>query len=137
MDKVWNAACACGQMSVRLRGAPKLVSSCCCEACQRRGGAFVSVTVFFDDDQVLERRGETRTWRRTGESGHVIDFSFCPTCGSTVWWRAQARPGTVLVAGGCMTDPELPGPERLIWTDYRHPSVRMAENVREYPRGPN
>jgi len=137
MDKVWNAGCACGQLSIRLARAPRKVSSCCCEACQKRTGAFVGVTVFFDEDQVIERRGEARVWRRTAESGNGLDYSFCPTCGSTVWWRADARPGVVAVAGGCIADPELPGPERIIWTEHRHPSVRVAEGVREYPKGPN
>lgn len=136
MTKVWDAGCACGQMGIALRGDPERVSSCCCEACQKRTGAFVGVTVFFQEAQVVERRGEARTYRRIAESGNGLEFRFCPDCGSTVWWLAEARPGRVMVAGGAIADPELPGPERIIWTDHRHPSVQVAEDVRAHPRNP-
>lgn len=131
-----TAGCACGQMSIRLRGEPRRVSSCCCEACQKRTGAFVGVTAFFAEDQVVERRGDARVFHRVAESGNALDFRFCPDCGSTVWWLAEARPGMVMVAGGAFADPDLPGPERIIWTDYRHPSVVTPEGVRDYPKNP-
>jgi hypothetical protein len=124
-------------MSIAVKGEPSLVSNCCCEACQRRTGSFFGVTVFFAESQVQGRSGEHRTYRRVAESGNAIDFQFCPTCGSTVWWTAQARPGTVLVSGGALADPTLPDPGRYIWTDHRHPSVCVPEGVPAFPRGPN
>lgn len=132
-----QAACACGALKVTFRGEPMKVSSCCCQQCQRRTGSFYGVTVFFEEGQMAAREGAESLFRRTGESGKPLDFRFCPSCGSTVWWTAGARPGRVMVAGGAFADANLPAPERIIWTEHRHPSVRVDEGVREYVRSPD
>lgn len=134
--KIQEAACACGQLRIRLKGAPDYISSCACQACQRRTGAPFGVTAIYRQDQVADNAGEARTWRRIAESGNWVEYSFCPTCGSTVWWEAQARPGTVLVAGGAFADADYPPPQRMIWTDYKAAWVRPPEGVPVYPRGP-
>lgn len=134
--KVREAACACGGLKVVVRGDPALVSTCCCQQCQRRTGSFYGVTLFFEADQVVERQGAESVFRRTGESGKPLDFRFCPSCGATVWWTAGARPGRVMVAGGAFADPTLPPPERIIWTEHRHPSVCVPDGMPEYPRAP-
>ena len=41
-----EAACACGQLKLRLTGEPDRVSSCHCQACQRRTGAIFGSTAF-------------------------------------------------------------------------------------------
>lgn len=132
-----EATCACGGLKVTLRGDPMKVSSCCCQQCQKRTGSFYGVTAFFEEDQLTDRQGAEAVFRRIGESGKPLDFRFCPGCGSTVWWTAGARPGRVMVAGGAFADAGLPPPERIIWTEHRHPSVRVAEEVREYPGAPD
>ncbi len=131
-----EASCACGQMGIRLDGEPRLVSSCCCQQCQRRTGSFYGVTAFFDDDQVEKVWGESRVHLRRGDSGNELSFRFCPDCGSTVWWLAEARPGAVAVAGGAFADVDFPAPERLIWAEHRHPWVRLPPGVVEHARAP-
>lgn len=132
-----EASCACGQMGIRLDGEPRLVSSCCCQQCQRRTGSFVAVTAFFDDDQVEKAWGESRVHLRKGASGKDLSFRFCPDCGSTVWWLAEARPGTVAVAGGAFADKDFPAPERLIWAEHRNAWVQVPPGVREYEQAPD
>ena len=131
-----EASCACGQMGIRLDGEPRLVSSCCCGQCQRRTGSFYGVTAFFDDDQVEKVWGESRVHLRRGDSGNELSFRFCPDCGSTVWWLAEARPGSVAVAGGAFADPDFPAPERIIWAGNRHPWVCVPPGVSEFPGPP-
>lgn len=126
-----EAACACGGLKLRLAGDPEYVSSCACQACQRRTGAPFGVTAFFAEDQALGVTGETKVWRRTAESGAWIDYSFCPACGTTVFWRAQGRSGKLAVAGGCFADKDFPPPQRMIWVEHRAPWVRPPEGVPE------
>jgi hypothetical protein len=133
---VREASCACGQLRIQLKGEPQYVSSCCCQACQRRSGAFYAVTAFFGHDQVAGHSGETRVFRRIGESGKPLDFRFCPGCGSTVWWEPQARPDRIAVAGGCFADVDFPSPQRLIWTETRHRSVMVPPELPTFPRSP-
>jgi hypothetical protein len=133
---IQEAACACGELRIKVRGAPEYVSSCACQACQRRTGAPFGVTAFYLDDQVVEQAGEARAWRRVAESGNWVEYSFCPTCGSTVWWRAQARPDKIMVAGGTFADRDYPPPQRLIWAEHCADWVRPPEGAPVYPKGP-
>jgi hypothetical protein len=134
--KTWEAACACGQLTIRLAGDPDYVSSCCCQACQRRTGSLYGVTAFFREAQVVERSGAASDFRRIGASGKPLDFHFCPTCGSTVWWEPQARPGRVAVAAGAVADASFPSPQRMIWTEHRHPSVLTPEGLPLFEQTP-
>ena len=44
--------------------------------------------------------GTARQWVRTADSGQNVTFSFCPTCGTTLFWVLEALPGSVAVALG-------------------------------------
>jgi hypothetical protein len=80
-----EAACSCGDLKIRLRGDPTYVSSCCCQACQRRSGSLYGVTAFFAEDQVEGTEGTATNFHRIAESGNGLTFHFCPRCGSSVW----------------------------------------------------
>jgi hypothetical protein len=133
---IQEAACVCGQLRIGLRGEPKYVSSCACQACQRRTGAPFGVTAFYGAAQVTEQLGARTTYRRTAESGNGIDYHFCPECGSTVWWDADARPGMVCVAGGMFADRDYPAPQRMIWAEHCADWVRPPEGAPVFPKGP-
>ena len=59
------ASCHCGQLSIRVAGDPDYVSSCCCQACQRRTGSLFGVTAFYRQEQIVETTGERRDFTRT------------------------------------------------------------------------
>jgi hypothetical protein len=134
---VREASCSCGQLSIKVTGDPDMVSSCACQACQRRTGSAFGVTAFFADDQVVGQWGEATVFERLGGSGKPLFFRFCPACGSTVWWEALARPGRVAVAAGAFADKDFPPPQRLIWAEYKAAWVEPPAGVPEFPRGPN
>lgn len=134
--RVREASCSCGALKIRVSGDPEYVSSCACQACQRRTGAPFGVTAYFRDEQVAGREGEASVFRRIAESGNALDFRFCPKCGSTVWWEPLARPGRICVAWGAFADPGFPPPRRLIWTDYKADWVRPPPGAPEFPRDP-
>lgn len=131
-----EAACACGGLAITLRGAPELVSACACQACQRRTGAPFGVTAIYANDQVVGRSETANVWERTAESGNSVTYRFCPTCGTTVWWEAQARPGKVAVAVGAFADKHFPPPQRMIWTDYCASWVQPPERAPKFARAP-
>ena len=135
-DTIREASCACGRLKLRLAGDPQYVSSCACQACQRRSGSPFGVAAFFNKDQVAGQDGEARVFRRTAESGNQVTYRFCPECGSSVWWEPEAMPERVAVAGGAFADPNFPAPQRMVWTDYKAAWVRPAEGVPLFPRAP-
>ena len=131
-----EAACSCGQLRIRLSGAPILVSSCHCIACQRRTGAVFGSTAFFGREQVESREGESRVFTRTADSGAVLSFHFCPNCGSTVFWDNSRLPDRICVAVGAFADPSFPCPARTVWTKSKHPWLSFPDDIPHYPESP-
>jgi len=131
-----EARCSCGQLKLRLSGDPQLVSSCHCQACQRRTGALFGSTSFWRKSQVLAIEGERRSWRRVAESGTGLVHQFCPTCGSTVFWESEATPEMMSVAVGSFADPTFPAPVRTVWTATKHPWLPFPEAIPRYEKSP-
>ena len=94
-----HAACSCGQLHLTIEGEPSRNAMCHCLACQRRTGAVISNQARFRNEQVTIT-GKSTAWKRTADSGNVMTFHFCPTCGSTVFWENAGFPGLVSVAIG-------------------------------------
>lgn len=119
-----KAACSCGSLSVTCTGEPALVALCHCLECQRRTGAPFGVAAFFAETAVAVD-GASTEYRRMGASGHEIEFHFCPTCGTNLFWRPHFRPGLVAVAVGAFADPAFPAPTKAVYTERRHPWVAV------------
>jgi hypothetical protein len=124
-----EAACACGQLRIRLDGEPLLVSSCHCLACQRRTGAVFGSTAFFGRAQTEAREGDGRVFKRTAESGAELSFHFCPVCGSTVYWENSRMPDRICVAVGAFADPQFPRPARSVWAKTKHIWLAFPEDI--------
>jgi hypothetical protein len=131
-----EARCSCGQLKLRLSGDPQLVSSCHCQACQRRTGALFGSTSFWRKSQLLAVEGERRSWRRVADSGTGLVHHFCPTCGSTVYWQSEATPEMVSVAVGSFADPKFPAPVRTVWTATKHPWLPFPDTIPRYEKSP-
>jgi len=134
--KTREAACQCGRLKIRLKGDPQLVSSCHCLACQRRTGSLFGVQAFFRLDQVASVDGERRSFTRTADSGTPVVSSFCPSCGSTLYWERPNLPGMVTVAVGSFADPQFPAPVRTVWTETKHGWLAFPPGMPHHPKAP-
>ena len=123
-----QAACSCGQLHLTIEGEPARISICHCLACQRRTGAVFASQARFRPEQITVA-GKAATWKRTAESGSVVSFNFCPTCGSTVYWESESFPGRVIVAIGNFADPSFPTPTVSVWEEARHPWVSLPPDT--------
>ena len=133
-DAPRRATCSCGALSVSVRGEPVRVGMCHCQACQRRTGSAFGVAAFFPRDQVDSIEGPRTTWSRVAETGATLTFSFCPICGSTVYWERDSRPNMLIVALGAFADPGFPGPNVVVWTDCRYPWLDTLGEVESLAR---
>lgn len=123
-----KASCSCGQLSIRLDGDPKIVAACSCLKCQQRTGSVFGVSSYFDDDQVIETVGESKSYGRTGHSGLWAERQFCPICGSTVYWKAGFLEQYTGVPVGAFADPDFPEPAYSAWTQSQHGWVSFPEH---------
>ena len=94
-----TARCTCGALQISCTGEPVRRSVCHCEACRHRTGSAFSFNITYAVEQV-EPSGDARTYVRQADSGRTCTYSFCPTCGATVFYTIEMRPGKVSVPGG-------------------------------------
>ncbi len=125
------AKCSCGNLQIELRGDPKLVVACNCLKCQKRTGSVLGVGAYFDYDQIVSKCGDQKIFQDTSEAGKKIERSFCPSCGSTVFWDAEFQPNRVGVAVGCFEDPQFPEPILSAWTKSKHAWVTYPSHWRQ------
>jgi hypothetical protein len=119
-----TASCVCGDLKVDLVGEPVAVFTCHCQQCQRRSGSAFGLSAYFGKEQA-SINGTTTSFRRPTDSGRTIEFHFCPKCGSTVLWYADAFPEHVGIAAGSFADPEFIPPTFAGWTAHKHTCVEF------------
>jgi len=114
-----RATCRCGQLSATCEGEPVRVSVCHCLNCQQRSGSAFAVQARWPDAQV-STSGEAKEWVHVADSGSRATFRFCPACGSTVWYTAEAMPGVTAIAVGAFADPGFPAPSYSVYEERKH-----------------
>jgi hypothetical protein len=129
-----TAQCSCGSVRVVAEGEPSAVVACHCLECQRRTGSVFGVGAYFPEAR-LTLSGETKQFARPTESGAQFVTHFCPTCGTSVYWRAGKLSGLVGIAVGAFADPSFPLPQRSVWEQSRHPWVEVASAQQHFPKG--
>jgi hypothetical protein len=122
------ARCSCGALRAEVTGEPPRVGVCHCMACQRQTGSAFGVVAFFPKKQV-HIEGPSKVYVRAGDSGRKVEFHFCPDCGTSVFWYAEARPDHIGIASGTFADPSMPSPTVSIWETTRHPWVTFDHPV--------
>lgn len=131
MADTHEGGCHCGTVRYRVIGTPNptLTGVCHCTSCQRRTGSAFGISVYFDDANVEIMQGTLKTYEyRSDESHRWVKTEFCPTCGTTVTWTAEAVPGMRAVAGGTFDDPNW-------FTLPVHTFTRSAQHWMVYPPG--
>jgi hypothetical protein len=119
-----EATCQCGRLSVALPGPSPAVVACHCSACQRRTGSPFGVLAYYPSE-VLTITGQATRYDRPTDTGGTFATFFCPTCGSTVYARADKHPTMLGIPVGAVADAGFPAPVRSVWEDRKHPWVTI------------
>jgi hypothetical protein len=136
-----TAQCACGRLQVDVVGEALIVSVCNCDFCQKRTGSVFQVSGYFAEDQLVEIRGEVKTYNGLEvdgvgiASGRAAEYHFCTTCGSTVYWTVDGLPGSFIAVGN-FVDPNFPAPTIESWTSLRHHWVPPAPGAAQFETFP-
>ena len=70
--------------------------------------------------------GKGRTFSRKGDSGAVIIFTFCPKCGSTVFWHRESQPDLIAVAMGAFAGEDYGDPGFSVYDNRRRSWVELT-----------
>jgi len=113
------ASCSCGQLAARVSGDPVRVSICHCLACQRRTGSVFGQQARFPRENVTIA-GQSTQYTRVGDEGARATFHFCPHCGATVYYAAEAQQDYLTIPVGAFADPGFPAPTVSVYEERMH-----------------
>jgi hypothetical protein len=119
-----QGGCQCGAVRYDVSGDPQHTVLCHCRDCQKSAGAPMIAWAAFAEDQFQVTKGEAKTINSSGASMR----SFCPECGSGLWFRnAENLPGIVDIQSATLDDPmafvpqaQIQAAERIGWMETAH-----------------
>ncbi len=123
-----RAQCSCGQLAITCEGEPVRISICHCLACQRRTGSAFGAQARFPRARVAIE-GRAKDYVRIADSGAALTHSFCPDCGTTVYYIQNALPDIVAVPLGAFADPAFPPPRFSVYERRRHAWVSVPDGA--------
>lgn len=123
-----TAKCLCGQLHITVQEDPAISMACNCTNCQRRTGSAFGAITYFKNSQVVDISGEVKQYSFEVDSGNTNTTSFCPHCGSTVFFKADLFPGMTGIAAGCFNDPNLPEPTFNAWTQSKYKWMNLPQH---------
>lgn len=92
--------CDWGGVRYRVDGPMRPIINCHCSRCRRITGHHMAATGC--DDGLTLAADATLRWY---EPAPGVFSGFCGTCGSTLFWRSDARPGWTSIAAGSLDPP--------------------------------
>jgi hypothetical protein len=117
--------CQCGEVRYEVRAKPMGFWACHCTECRRQSASAFGLSLIVPLDSFAITRGTPSTWRRTAESGNIVDCLFCATCGSRIAHRRHDHQGRITLKAGTLDDLGEMAPQRHVFTDTALPWVRM------------
>lgn len=121
-----TGGCLCGAVRWELAPAPLSVANCHCRLCQRAVGAAV-VAWATAPAAALTLLRDAPAWY---PSSAAAERGFCPTCGTSLFFRARAAPqGPVDLTVASFDHPEEVAPTAEIWTESRQWWVPLTPGV--------
>ena len=91
-----TGSCLCGAVRFAVTGALRPVIACHCMQCRKQTGTYMSATACADADLAVTDPEGALAWYRSSPQARR---SFCSRCGSTLFWKHDARPATSIAAG--------------------------------------
>ena len=129
------ASCCCGQLRAEVLGEPISVSVCHCYACQRRTGSVFGAQAYFARESVAIK-GHGTQFVRVGDEGGRFTFTFCPKCGSTVFYVEEGDEQHIAIPVGAFADAHFPPPTISVCEERRYWWVSLPDDVEEHRRNP-
>lgn len=100
-DRRATGGCMCGGVRYSVHGPLREVTNCHCVRCRKFTGHFLAASgaatseVHFEADESL-------AWYSPDST---VEYGFCATCGSSLFWRIIAVPERLSIAAGAIDQP--------------------------------
>lgn len=125
--------CACGAISYTASSELRPVINCHCERCRRVTGHFMAATAAPIEAITLTDDEHRLTW---WEPAPGVFYGFCASCGSTLFWRADAYPAEWSIAAGTLDVPTGLSTQSAWWVAHASDYHRLDPSLRWFPEEP-
>ena len=110
-----TGGCLCGAVRYRVTGPPQSTSLCHCYSCRRSTGGPSLAWAIFTEEAVQITQGMLAVHR----SSPGVERGFCASCGTSLTYRRENRPGLFDVTTASLDDPEAFPPTKEIWVEEK------------------
>ena len=100
-DGSTSGRCLCGAVTYTVSGRLREVTDCHCERCRRFTGHHMAASATAVADLEIEDPTGQLTWHPVPGAA----YGFCATCGSSLFWRADADHTQVSICAGTLETP--------------------------------
>jgi hypothetical protein len=129
----YSGSCHCRAIRYELAGEPQVVAICHCSDCRRSAGAPFVAWAMYAEASLTITAGTPKTINSSGTAMR----SFCPECGTGLFYRNEAvLPGLVDVQTATLDTPDALPPAVQIQTAERLGWVTRMNELPEYERFP-
>jgi hypothetical protein len=133
MAQTLTGGCHCGAVRYEVTGEPKHVALCHCTDCRKSSGAPMVAWAAFDESGFHLTQGTPHTRNSSGQSMR----SFCPDCGTGLFFRNEAGlPGIVDIQTATLDDPDALPPQLHVQTAERIGWMTDLGDLPEFERFP-
>ena len=133
MDSVrfeMTGGCLCCGVRYRVTGPLRPVVYCHCGQCRRTSGHFVAATAVAKDALIIES-DESLEWFASSE---IASRGFCRRCGSSLFWRPNAKPYICIMAGTLDDSTGLEAVEHIFVSD-KGDYYQLTDDLPKLPGG--
>jgi hypothetical protein len=81
-------------------------------------------------------KGNGTEFVRVGDEGGRFRFTFCPKCGSTVFYVEEGDEQEISIPVGAFADARFPPPTVSVYEERRHSWVSLPDDVEVHRRNP-
>jgi hypothetical protein len=127
--------CLCQQVRYSATAEPAAMAVCHCKNCQREAGPAFALVVG-TPKSALSLHGNIETFHTAGDSGQCVTWHFCPECGSPISSDVAVMPELTFIRAGTLDDTSWVRPKAQNYCDSAQPWVKLAGEMRSFPRMP-
>jgi len=128
-----TGGCHCGAVRYEAGGDPVHVALCHCSDCRKASGAPMVAWAAFREENFRVTSGVAKTRNSSGASMR----SFCPDCGTPLWFRnAEVLPGIIDVQSATLDEPGALAPQAHIQVAERIGWMESAHELPQFARFP-
>lgn len=128
----FSGGCACGIVRYTITAEPIRGFQCQCRDCQRDTGTGHS-SVFVFPRSAFSVTGDVREIARTADGGAVKRKGFCPTCGSPIYNKPDAKPEFIGIYVGTLDDASTFKPAVVLFCSRGHAWDHLDPEIPKLP----